>query len=114
MTGIAEKRAPVCPEALNSVDRETGKRIASCKEVFPPRLRSVLSASVHPWSMKNGGERGIRTPGTGFSQYGGLANHCFRPLSHLSGGMLIGQNATIPVLPTQGDFPVDFARKFYT
>jgi hypothetical protein len=32
-----------------------------------------------------GGEGGIRTPGTGLSQYDGLANRCFRPLSHLSG-----------------------------
>lgn len=31
-----------------------------------------------------GGEGGIRTPGTGLSQYDGLANRCFRPLSHLS------------------------------
>src|SRR5579883_2089021 len=34
--------------------------------------------------MQSGGEGGIRTPGTGLSQYDGLANRCFRPLSHLS------------------------------
>ena len=33
---------------------------------------------------ENGGERGIRTLGTGYYQYDGLANRCFRPLSHLS------------------------------
>ncbi len=33
-----------------------------------------------------GGEGGIRTPGTGLGQYDGLANRCFRPLSHLSVG----------------------------
>ena len=32
----------------------------------------------------SGGEGGIRTPGTGLGPYDGLANRCFRPLSHLS------------------------------
>ena len=32
-----------------------------------------------------GGERGIRTLGTGLSPYGGLANRWFQPLTHLSG-----------------------------
>jgi hypothetical protein len=32
-----------------------------------------------------GGEGGIRTPGRGLGPYDGLANRCFRPLSHLSG-----------------------------
>ena len=31
-----------------------------------------------------GGEGGIRTPGTGFSQYNGLANRRLQPLGHLS------------------------------
>ena len=30
------------------------------------------------------GEGGIRTRGTGLTQYDGLANRCFKPLSHLS------------------------------
>ena len=30
------------------------------------------------------GEGGIRTPGTGVTPYDGLANRCFKPLSHLS------------------------------
>ena len=35
--------------------------------------------------IKNsGGEGGIRTPGTGFSQYNGLANRRIQPLCHLS------------------------------
>ena len=33
---------------------------------------------------KTGGEGGIRTPGTGFSQYNGLANRRIQPLCHLS------------------------------
>ena len=36
-----------------------------------------------PNKGKNG-EGGIRTPGTGMTQYDGLANRCFKPLSHLS------------------------------
>ena len=32
-----------------------------------------------------GGEGGIRTPGSALRHYDGLANRCFRPLSHLSG-----------------------------
>jgi hypothetical protein len=35
--------------------------------------------------MNAGGEGGIRTPGTGFSQYNGLANRRLKPLGHLSG-----------------------------
>jgi hypothetical protein len=32
------------------------------------------------------GEGGIRTPGTGFSPYNGLANRRLQPLGHLSAG----------------------------
>ena len=32
----------------------------------------------------NGGEGGIRTLGSAIRHYGGLANRCFQPLSHLS------------------------------
>ena len=35
--------------------------------------------------MGSGGEGGIRTPGTGFSPYNGLANRRIQPLCHLSG-----------------------------
>ena len=34
--------------------------------------------------MRTGGEGGIRTPGTSFSSYNGLANRRIRPLCHLS------------------------------
>jgi hypothetical protein len=33
----------------------------------------------------SGGEGGIRTLGSALRHYDGLANRCFRPLSHLSG-----------------------------
>jgi hypothetical protein len=37
------------------------------------------------WGIKNsGGEGGIRTPGTSFSSYNGLANRPIKPLWHLS------------------------------
>jgi hypothetical protein len=35
-------------------------------------------------NQKHGGEGGIRTLGTGISQYNGLANRRIRPLCHLS------------------------------
>ena len=37
---------------------------------------------------ESGGEGGIRTPGTGFSPYNGLANRRLQPLGHLSGDRL--------------------------
>ena len=36
------------------------------------------------WEI-SGGEGGIRTPGTSFSSYNGLANRRIQPLCHLSG-----------------------------
>jgi hypothetical protein len=39
--------------------------------------------------MFAGGERGIRTPDTGFSPYNGLANRRLQPLGHLSGSVWI-------------------------
>ncbi len=46
----------------------------------------VSDESYHSQSPTDGenGEGGIRTPGTGVTQYDGLANRCFQPLSHLS------------------------------
>src|SRR5688572_8745038 len=35
------------------------------------------------------GEGGIRTPGTDFSPYNGLANRRLQPLGHLSSGVMI-------------------------
>jgi hypothetical protein len=43
-------------------------------------LRVGCKSLNHP----AGGEGGIRTPGRGLGPYDGLANRCFRPLSHLS------------------------------
>ena len=40
--------------------------------------------NVNAASNKSGGEGGIRTLGTGISQYNGLANRRIRPLCHLS------------------------------
>jgi hypothetical protein len=45
--------------------------------------QSVIEAV---YSQENsGGEGGIRTPGTSFSSYNGLANRRLQPLGHLSG-----------------------------
>ena len=76
------------------------------KRVFPVQRQvawyyefttiAVLSAGESPtdegWNSgerldfkESGGEGGIRTPGTGFSQYNGLANRRIQPLCHLSG-----------------------------
>src|SRR5580658_8862123 len=54
-----------------------------------------------------GGEGGIRTPGTGLGQYDGLANRCFRPLSHLSGTAVVlkGMVSQVLSLP-EGLWPV--------
>ena len=46
-----------------------------------------------PYKGKSGGEGGIRTPGTGFSQYNGLANRRLQPLGHLS-GVCAGHNCS--------------------
>ena len=40
----------------------------------------------------SGGEGGIRTLGTGFSPYNGLANRRIRPLCHLSGDRFLQSN----------------------
>ena len=39
---------------------------------------------ISPVEGKSGGEGGIRTPGTSFSSYNGLANRRIQPLCHLS------------------------------
>ncbi len=58
----------------------------------PGSLRAFDVFSPSGENTSNGGERGIRTLGTGCYQYDGLANRCFRPLSHLSvqGGGKVG------------------------
>ena len=42
----------------------------------------MLATRADVWHVN--GEGGIRTPGTGLTPYDGLANRCFKPLSHLS------------------------------
>jgi hypothetical protein len=49
-------------------------------------VQADRSIQLYPIDFKGyGGEGGIRTPGTGFSQYNGLANRRLKPLGHLSG-----------------------------
>ena len=56
--------------------------------------RSVKDLSgLH--SESAGGEGGIRTPGTGFSQYNGLANRRLKPLGHLSGEYAVAFAASV-------------------
>jgi len=45
---------------------------------------SIESHACVRWNESTGGEGGIRTPGSALRHYDGLANRCFRPLSHLS------------------------------
>ena len=46
---------------------------------------------------RDGGEGGIRTLGRGLGPYDGLANRCFRPLSHLSAEGVVHLQFTIRV-----------------
>src|SRR5437879_10795486 len=78
-------------ECLRRQSRHSQARARAC---------SWLSISVHfeckqrmfrmyyglGWVLKGFGEGGIRTLGTGFHQYNGLANRRFQPLTHLSNG----------------------------
>jgi hypothetical protein len=52
--------------------------------------------------MSAGGEGGIRTPGTGFSQYNGLANRRLKPLGHLSAASF-QVFKSLPHCPTEFD-----------
>ena len=55
---------------------------------YQPEQQPASSAQwkqMEMWRIdKPGGEGGIRTPGTGFSPYNGLANRRLQPLGHLS------------------------------
>ena len=44
----------------------------------------------------SGGEGGIRTPGSALRHYDGLANRCFRPLSHLSAAVQRSASKMVP------------------
>ena len=45
-----------------------------------------------------GGEGGIRTPGTGFSPYNGLANRRLKPLGHLSAMLTEGLHSRLTLV----------------
>src|SRR6476660_3617240 len=49
-----------------------------------PRFRRPVLYPLSYGSKCCGGERGIRTLGTGNTPYAGLANRCLQPLGHLS------------------------------
>jgi hypothetical protein len=51
-----------------------------------PELLGKTEDALPTRRLETGGEGGIRTLGRGLSPYDGLANRCFRPLSHLSVG----------------------------
>ena len=61
--------------------------------------RPGAPAPVPGWRYRgllfSGGEGGIRTPGRGLGPYDGLANRCFRPLSHLSATCVATSNLSI-------------------
>src|SRR5262245_19707327 len=59
---------------------------------FTAAARMTYSGSIRAV----GGERGIRTLGTGFNPYNGLANRRFRPLSHLSPALRASQSSRRP------------------
>src|SRR5579872_836530 len=84
-----------CQSTTTSTLGEAGHRDATA----PPAIdiRSGI------WS---GGEGEIRTPGTGLGQYDGLANRCFRPLSHLSGSIA-------PDFSALGSMPAHYTAIFF-
>ncbi len=53
-------------------------------------VRSVKDLSGL-YMQESGGEGGIRTPGTRFSAYNGLANRRLQPLGHLSAAYVVSQ-----------------------
>ncbi len=92
--------AGIDPRSLGHLDRD-GTRVIVPGEynfvwaghnpsLWLSQLQQLQTASQSPmWLTEmgsgSGGEGEIRTPGTGLGPYDGLANRCFRPLSHLSG-----------------------------
>ncbi len=68
--------------------RKHANRRQKCRrdQQFVFRLRSHVDISPRRFtvSLSSGGEGGIRTLGSALRHYDGLANRCFRPLSHLS------------------------------
>ena len=71
---------PLSPLPKKSSNLSAQRLIRCC--MFSTRPSGPMCSKIK--RQGNGGERGIRTLGTGYYQYDGLANRCFRPLSHLS------------------------------
>ena len=54
-------------------------------------VASPTNARACDNTVQYNGEGGIRTRGTGYYPYDGLANRCLQPLGHLSGLFTIGE-----------------------
>ena len=91
------RRKSFTPRGASSLTRRRCIRVSSIVQdspLLPPvgvwprcqrsRELSFLLSGRLSEGNKYGGEGGIRTPGRGLGPYDGLANRCFRPLSHLS------------------------------
>src|SRR5215467_3363319 len=70
------------------LDGQASSRPAGFFELYREQLKScwcILPQDSTSEQTGSGGEGGIRTPGTSFSSYNGLANRRIQPLCHLSG-----------------------------
>ena len=80
-TGAAHSAALPCAGPTKTTQNDATnmgqKRPEVCTQKTPKNAVSGATEAIN-------GEGGIRTPGTGMTQYDGLANRCFQPLSHLS------------------------------
>jgi hypothetical protein len=84
---------PSCSDATGVVRAELGTVVPQtvpqpCLKTFNTRHEVTAANDFKQLSLKwlgeFGGEGGIRTPGTGFGPYNGLANRRLQPLGHLS------------------------------
>ncbi len=73
-------------ESSASRQRHSAAGSAVSRQEFGDILETgrVSEEKINSWNNLTCGEAGIRTLGTGFSPYNGLANRRFRPLSHLT------------------------------
>ena len=71
-----------------------------CPERFVAENVAAVFLTLKSCVMKSGGEGGIRTPGTGFSPYNGLANRRIQPLCHLSAANVLQHCNLLPHLVT--------------
>jgi len=69
---------------VRSLQSGLSRKNREMRACFAHLARNTGGNSLQP--RLRGGERGIRTLGTGVSPYNGLANRRIRPLCHLSGG----------------------------